>query len=180
MSITNWKDLYLELSGKLRSGVPELNWIDLWANQVNALADEHPFPTPAAFIEFRILEADDEGNLAQQLHTQVDVYLFYETFADTFDGAGNQTQALAYLDMLTAIHRTLHGTSGQTYSEMRRVGMAPVDTGTAGNLYRMSFVCLVTDLSASPELPSAVPGEINISEGEEPPANPEPPLFQIQ
>jgi len=177
-NLQNWQDLYTELAKILTEKVNNLQWVDLWHNQVNFLADEHPFPVPAAFISFRMLSPEDMGENIQEANVQVDIYYFFETFADTFQGSYNINDALDYLSALTEIHKALHGTSGDTYSGMQRTGMQPVDTGSSGNLYRISFSCIVTDISASKEMDQAVPGELNIEKGEAP-GNNSSPLFDI-
>jgi hypothetical protein len=143
----NWSDLYLELANKLKEET-NVRWIDLWHNQINFLEEEHPFPAPAIFLSFRALATQDMGLKIQKVPLQVDVYYFYETFADTNMGAINQSDAMEFLKGLTAIHQSLHGTEGDNYSSMRRVGFAPVDTGSAQNLYVQNFTCELIDQSA--------------------------------
>lgn len=143
-----WTDLYRELAARIGDNLPEVAWIDLWHEQVNYLTEELPFPTPAVFLAFSTVAMDDRGALVQDCNTQVDVYLFYETFSDTYAGSTNQDGALEFLNQLTRIHALLHGSAGQNYSEMRRVDLRREDSGGAGNLYRASFQCLVTDYSA--------------------------------
>ncbi|MFN8238619.1 MAG: hypothetical protein U0T77_10665 [Chitinophagales bacterium] len=140
---------YTELCDLLKTKIPGLKWIDLWHNQVNFLSEEHPFPTPAIFLSFRTLNTEDRGMHVQDADTQVDVYLFYETMADTFKGSYNQQSALAFLQMLNDVHALLHGYSGTNLSEMRHTGFSPVDTGGAGNLYRKSFACNMRDYNAN-------------------------------
>lgn len=144
-----WTDLYLELSNKINDNLHEIRWVDLWHNQVNFLETEHPFPTPAVFFAFRSKIIDDVGNNVQTLTIQVDVYLYFETFDDTYLGSHNQQSALDFLTNLTDIYALLHGTSGENYSEMRRTDIHPVDTGNAGNLYRQVFECVLQDYAAS-------------------------------
>ena len=93
----NWKDLYTELAQRAQD-IPTIEWIDLWHNQVGFLEEEHSFPTPALFIDFRILEAQDQGENQQEAIVQIGLYFFYETFLDTFQGAYNEEDALSYLD----------------------------------------------------------------------------------
>ena len=147
----NIKELYLELSTKISADVPALLWGDLWHNQVNFLDQEHPFPTPAYFLSFRVLGTQDEGQKVQSLKMQVDCYIFYETMADTFEGSFNQDSALAFLDIIESVYASIHGTSGENYSEMRRTGLSAIDTGTAGNLYLQTFECVVVDYAAMKE-----------------------------
>lgn len=156
----NWKDLYQELSKALHKEC-KVKWIDLWHNQVNFLEEEHPFPSPAIFLSFRIVNTQDLGDLNQKAQVQIDVYYFYETFADTNHGAINQNDALEFLDGITKIHQCLHGSEGQNYSSMRRVGFAPVDTGSAQNLYVQNFTCELVDTSAK-RIASQVETELNI------------------
>ena len=164
----NWQNLYLELAEKLSADLnpkeaeiySQLNtiigyetkspirWVDLWHNQVNFLSEELECPTPAVFLAFRTKAVNDLGEKVQQLNLQIDVYLFYETFANTFTGSYNQDDALNFIGILDFINSRMHATSGENYSSMRKIGFAPEDTGNAGNLYRITFECFVNDESA--------------------------------
>jgi hypothetical protein len=163
-----WAQLYEEIANLITTKLPDVQWVDLWHNQVGFLESEHPFPTPAVFLAFRIGKADDLSAKVQDLEVQMDLYYFYETFLDTFQGAFNKVDAIAYLNRLTDIHALLHGTSGETFNECRRVGFAPVDTGSAGNLYRMSFTMNVQDGSAAEVREGAAPGEVLAEKGTAP------------
>ncbi|MEI8087203.1 MAG: hypothetical protein WCG93_13415 [Paludibacter sp.] len=161
-----WSDLYLELSQQITDNLSEIEWCDLWHEQVSYLTSELPFPTPAVFIAFNMLDAEDKGLHGQTCNTQVDFFLFYETFSDTYAGSINQASALDFLKQLTEMHKLFHGTSGTNYSEMRRVDMKREDSGGAGNLYRISFQCIVDDMSAAPQYNDTDVSEVSISRGE--------------
>lgn len=169
--LTSWADLYEELS-QMAVAIEEIAWIDLWHNQVGFLVEEHPFPTPALFFSFRILQGEDLGQKVQQVDLQVDMYYFYETFLDTFQGAYNKTDAIAYLNTLTELHRRFHGAEGNTFTEMTRTGFAAVDTGSAGNLYRLSFSCRGIDFSAAVNYQDVIPAEVNLQVGLRPDDDP--------
>lgn len=168
----NWKDLYTELATRISDNLPQVKWIDMWHNQVNFLDSEHPFPTPAVFLSFRSQDISDTGTRVQQVSLQVDVYLFYETFADTYHGSWNQGSAMAFLDTLNGLQALLHGRSGENYSGMRRISFDPVDTGNAGNLYRISFQCLLADYAAQKTYTDAELEEMNLSKGSAPEEDP--------
>lgn len=165
MALQSWGDLYQELAKKIQENIPAINWVDLWHNQVGFLVDQHPFPTPAVFIAFRILNIEDYSENAQKVTLQIDFYYFYETFLDTYSGAYNQADALNYLEELTAIYKVFHGSYGVNYSEMRRTGLNSVDTGSAGNLYKQTFTCITLDASAMNTFNNVIPGDVIISEG---------------
>jgi hypothetical protein len=145
----NFKNLYLELAQKISDNLPEIEWIDLWHSQVYNLAEEHPFPTPAVFLAFRSAGIKNIGVKVQQVTLQVDVFLFFETFADTYKGGINQDEALAFLQSMDNINRVLHCSSGEHYSSMSRKSFSPLDTGGSSNLYMMTYECLLMDYSAN-------------------------------
>nr|DAR79130.1 MAG TPA: hypothetical protein [Caudoviricetes sp.] len=143
-----WTDLYKEIAARITDNLPEIAWVDLWHEQVNYLTEELPFPVPAVFLAFDTIQTDDRGKLIQDCNTQIDMYLFYETFSDTYTGSLSQNSALVFLNQLTRLHALFHGKSGSTFSAIRRVELRREDSGGAGNLYRISFQCLITDYSA--------------------------------
>ncbi|PWA10958.1 hypothetical protein [Flavobacterium laiguense] len=142
------KNLYLEHEKRISDNIAEIKHVDLWSEQVSFMADEHPFRSPAVFFGYRVLATEDQGEKIQELRLQVDVYLFYETFADTSKGSKKQQKALDFLDLLTKINSCFHATSGNYYSNMRRTGFNPVETGGAGILYVQRYELTMTDDSA--------------------------------
>lgn len=158
----NWKDLYIELAEKISDGLEQVQWVDLWHNQVNFLEEEHPFPSPAVFLQFRSMEIEDQGNKAQKVKLQVDCFVFYETFADTYHDSWNADKALVFIELLNDVYALLHATSGENYSNMKRIGMHPVDTGNAGNLYQISFECTLMDYAAQDEYVNADIEEVEV------------------
>ncbi|MFD2566091.1 hypothetical protein [Pseudotenacibaculum haliotis] len=146
-----WTELYKELATKITENLNQIEWVDLWHNQINFLEEEHPFPTPAVFLSFRSRDLQDTGNKVQQVTLQVDCFLYYETLLDTHAGAYNQDGALNFIESLDHLYALFHGSSGNNYSSMRRLAFNPVDTGNAGNLYQLSFECVLVDYSAMKE-----------------------------
>lgn len=180
-----WSDLYKEIAGRVTANMENIRWVDLWHEQANYLSEELPFPAPAVFIGFNTGAVDDAGKLTQNCTVQIDFFLFYETFSDTYEGSYNRAGALEFMEELTRLHALFHGKSGAGYSAMRRTGMTREDSGGAGNLYRISFECLVTDSSAAElftetENPAA---EIEVAKGEAPAfhdAGAEAPLYDVE
>ena len=165
------KNLYLEHEKRISDNIPEIKHVDLWSEQVSFMADEHPFKSPAVFFGYRVLATDDQGEKTQELRLQVDVYLFYETFADTSKGSKKQSKALAFLDLLTKINACFHATFGNYYSNMRRTGFNSVETGGAGILYVQRYELTMTDDSANElyELMQFVQIEVEVIREEVPP-----------
>lgn len=175
----NWTELYKELCALIKAKVSEVKWQDLWHNQVNFLESEHPFPSPALFYGFRTLEVMDLSKKVQKVPIQVDVYVFFETFADTYDGSWNQESALGFLGILSQVHAAFHGSEGTNYSNMRRKGFSAVDTGGAGNTYLVNFTCEIIDYSAVNPEENANIEEVEIEGGGAPAPTGEFALFSL-
>lgn len=148
--MSTFKNIYKELA-TLLNNIEAVKWIDLWNSQVYNLEGEHPFPAPAVFLAFRSNTMEDAGTKVQKVVAQVDVFLFYETFLDTFKGAYNEDEALDFLNTIDDINAVLHGSDGDNYKSMRRISFSPVDTGGAGNLYSITYECLIVDYTAQKE-----------------------------
>lgn len=144
----NLKNLYLEQQQIITDKVAAIKHVDLWAEQISFLQEEHPFKAPAVFFAYRSNNITDIGLKVQQVNLQVDIYLYYETFADTARASNKQTKALDFLGLLTDINAVFHGLSGTYTKEMRRVGFAPVETGTSNLLYVQRYECYMFDEAA--------------------------------
>lgn len=142
-------EAYKEIALILTNEVTELKWVDMWHNQINFLEEEYAFPFPAVFLSFRAGDMDDIGNGDQNINTFIDVYLAFETLADTYQGAFNQQSALEFGDILQKIHQTLHTRQGDNFGALRRVSFTPLDTGTGIMLYRVTYFSILADCSVS-------------------------------
>lgn len=165
--------LHLELEAKITDKIPTIKHVDLWYEQVSFLQEEQPFFVPAVFFAYRSNQMEDRGLKVQNVILQVDVYFYFETFADTSRGSRSQTKGLNFLKILGEINACFQGSNGENYTEMRRVGYAPVETGTANLLYVQRYECNHVDDSAKVlsetivdpaidiknQAPEAVPGD---------------------
>jgi hypothetical protein len=143
-----FENLYLEQEQLITDKVPEIKHVDLWAEQISFLAEEHPFKAPAVFFAYRSGSMEDIGVKIQKINLQVDVYYYFETFADTARSSNKQAKALDFLKLLSKINACFHGASGTYFKEMRRIAFAPVETGTAGLLYVQRYECYMFDEAA--------------------------------
>ncbi|MGQ1889119.1 hypothetical protein ACT29H_01625 [Thermophagus sp. OGC60D27] len=160
-----WTDLYKELAEVIKTKTPEIEWIDLWLEQVSFLTDELPFQSPAVFISFNTMSCNDKGQLIQNCETQIEFYLFFETSSDTYVGSYNQDSAINFLRILTKLHTAFHGLCGNNFNTMRRVDMRREESGDAGNLYRISFASVLEDASAQAEYDQQSVNEVDLSKG---------------
>lgn len=142
-------EAYKEIARHLVHEVPAIKWIDMWHNQLSFLEDEYAFPFPAVFLAFRAGEMEDMGKGNQNIDTFIDVYLAFETLADTYQGAFNQQSALEFGEILQTVHMALHTRGGEHFGTLRRISFTPIDTGTGILLYRVTYNGIISDCSGS-------------------------------
>lgn len=160
----NWNDLYIEIAKKITEEIQEVRWVDLWHNQIGFLKEEAAFPSPAVFLDFRIINAKDIGQKIQELDLQVSMRVFYETYAETHLGNFNQGKSMSFLKITNDLHKQFHATSGKNYSSMRRVGFNSLDTDSAHNLYLINFTCKVMDSSAEDKIEKGKIGGLDLGD----------------
>lgn len=156
------EQLYLEHSQLVTDKVPEIKHVDLWAEQISFLNEQHPFRAPAVFFAYGSNEMEDLGNKTQRVNLQVDVYYYYETFADTARASKKQPVALDFLKLISKINTCFHGVNGTIFKEMRRVGFSPVETGTSNLLYVQRYTCYMIDDAAKILSDTVKVDEVNI------------------
>lgn len=177
----SWSDLYVEMAEILAADLTEkerekygvlntiegyenatpIRWIDIWNNQVNFLSEELEFPAPAVFFSYRTTNVIDLTEKVQQITLQIDCFYFYETLSNSFQGSFNKVEAIRFLKVMDFINGRFHGTSGDTYNSMRKIGFNPEDSGGSGNLYKIVFECIIRDESAATDIEEGAFTDIN-------------------
>lgn len=149
-----YKDIYQEVAQIINEKMPEIKWVDLWANQTDYFDEELPFTLPAIFIEFNAYDISDKGKLAQIIELEIIFHIAYETMAESYQGSYNQDSALQILESLIKLHQTFHGESGENFSRMRRSDAKQEING--GNIlqYAITYTTVISDQSASKEFGS--------------------------
>jgi len=175
----NIKKTYIELA-EIVSTLPAVKWVDLWSNQTDMFDMELPFPFPAVFIEINSDNIESIGELAQDINAFVTLHVAYETLAETYKGSYNQNTALAFFDLLTELHKLLHGVNGENFGEMNRVSLRAEQTGDNIIQYEMTYNTVIRDYSAVKQYEQeTVSGGLGVEQGEKP-EQPTNNFFQIE
>lgn len=175
--------MYLELADLITGRVDEVEWLDLWSDQITYLDEQYAFPFPAVFLSFRTESMATLPDDIQTIDAYLELTVASHTLADSYEGSFNQETALAFMELLNALHVQLQGTSGNNFSALDRVGMVPVETGGNIIVYRMTYRMQLQDYSAQAyrlsQQGTVTDPDLKV---EEPPANPpagDEPLFEI-
>ena len=143
----SWAEALKEISAIIRL-IPEIKYLDLWAEQTNDPSEQYPFPIPAAFIEISTPKIDDLGQNIQDLEAHVKVYLLYIPVYDTHR-EDNTYDLDVFGELLKKINVALQGISGQNFSTTTRIaGPSREHAQPYEWLYSQTFKTIIRDYSA--------------------------------
>ncbi len=111
------KQLYMAIANHIKAKVPAIKYIALWNEHLAEIQAGTAWPTPSLFIEFEQYQVRQLANHACQAHVGIRLHVITRTVV-TPAGACDQAQAvaLAYFDLLDAVHAAMATLTGQTFT----------------------------------------------------------------
>lgn len=110
------KQIYLAICTALTEQVTDVKFIDLWNENITALAGGAAWPTPAVFVEFEPIQWRQHqlGNRRAEIAVRLHVI----TRAVAYNGSNDerQEQALAYFDLIDQINAAMQGLRGTNFA----------------------------------------------------------------
>ncbi|MBQ9187340.1 MAG: hypothetical protein IJ144_05905 [Prevotella sp.] len=109
------KQLFLAIVNRLTEKVPELQFIDLWNEQL-ATIQGNTWPLPAVFIEFEQYDVHQQANHVRT--AEISVRLHIITRAVNYNGSKDErmNQALAIFDLIDNINAAMQGLCGDCFA----------------------------------------------------------------
>lgn len=123
---------------------PFVKWTDMWKNQVTKLRNKYPFNYPAAFISIRNIPWQDMTFNVKQGTATIDIYVFFDLWQDTFEGASDKNDSMAILDQLETVANDLHWLENDfIISELTQIGEEDLTDRYERPAHRLTFACEV-------------------------------------
>lgn len=110
------KQIFQAICTRLTERVPEIQFIDLWNNNVAALNGGAVWPIPAVFVEFEVIEWRQQNNGARRGDVPVRLHIVTRTIATHGHNDPKMPDALAFLDLIERINTAMQGLRGDNFS----------------------------------------------------------------
>ena len=110
------KQIFQAIGRRIAERVPDVKFIDLWNNNVAALAGGAVWPTPALFVEFEEIEWRQQGNAARMGNVAVRLHIITRAVTTNGHNDQRQAQALAYLDLIDRVNAAMQGLRGEHFA----------------------------------------------------------------
>lgn len=89
--------------------IPNLRWVDKQMGQFNHPELSQLVPLPAILIGFRKTNWQSESRRVQRGDSVLTFWVYFENYADSFQGSMNQDLALQFFEFNEAVHQALQG-----------------------------------------------------------------------
>jgi hypothetical protein len=156
------EQLYLTLGTYIKNSLvnndddPIFKFVDLWSEQTEYKGDDEeddeelPFDLPACFVDINVPQMNDIGMYGKEYDTEIDLYITFDTLADTHIGASNQSSALGLFALALKCFEQLNGyTDNDFKGTLNGVGFVRYKTRSNLIMYKLRFTTLLRDQSAT-------------------------------
>ena len=110
------KQIFKAICDRLAEKTPDVAFIDLWNDNVNALNGGTAFPFPAVFVEFETIEWRQQGNSARMGDVAVRLHTVTRTVATNGSKDSRMEEALAYFDLIDRINAAMERLGGENFA----------------------------------------------------------------
>ena len=110
------KQIFQAICARLAEHVPDIQFIDLWNNNVATLNGGAVWPMPAVFVEFEVIEWRQQNNGARRGDVAVRLHIVTRAIATHGHTDPKMPDALAFLDLIERINTAMQGLRGDNFS----------------------------------------------------------------
>ena len=160
------KQLFLAIVQRLTEKVPQVQFIDLWNEQVATIQTGSTWPLPAVFIEFEAYDVHQQANHVRT--AEVPVRLHIVTRAQNYNGSKDErmTCALAYFDLIDDINRAMTGLCGELFATFQHTASATNHNHAELIESIERWTTRITDASAMRSRGQHIGATLKLTEGE--------------
>lgn len=110
------KQIFQAICTRLAERVPDIQFIDLWNNNVATLSGGAVWPLPAVFVEFEQIEWRQQNNGARRGDVAVRLHIVTRSVATHGHTDPKMPDALAFLDLIERINTAMQGLRGENFA----------------------------------------------------------------
>lgn len=110
------KQIFKAICTRLTERVPDIQFIDLWNNNIATLSGGTVWPLPAVFVEFETIEWRQQGNSSRRGDVAVRLHIVTRTIATHGASDPNMSDALGFLDLIDHINAAMQGLRGDNFA----------------------------------------------------------------
>lgn len=110
------KQIFQAICARLTERVPDIQFIDLWNNNVQTLNGGAVWPLPAVFVEFETIEWRQQNNGARRGDVAVRLHIVTRAIVTHGHDDPKMPDALGFLDLIDRINAAMQGLREDNFS----------------------------------------------------------------
>lgn len=110
------KQIFQAICVRLTERVPDIQFIDLWNNNVQTINGGAVWPLPAVFVEFEQIEWRQQNNAARRGDVAVRLHIITRAIATHGHDDPKISDALGFLNLIDQINAAMQGLRGDNFT----------------------------------------------------------------
>ena len=110
------KQIFQAICTRLAERVPDIQFIDLWNNNVATLSGGAVWPLPAVFVEFEQIEWRQQNNGCRRGDVAVRLHLVTRAVVTHGHADPKMPGALEFLDLIDRMNAAMQGLRGENFA----------------------------------------------------------------
>ena len=110
------KTLFQSICEQIKSEVPDIQFLDLWNDNVQNLAGGALWPTPAVFVEFEQIEWKQQGRHGRMGNVAVRLHIVTREVQHNGSEDSRIDEALQRFDLIRQVNTAMQTLSGQGFT----------------------------------------------------------------
>ena len=137
------KSIHDNITNRIKA-LNEYDWIDIWKAQLDRGSNSYPHGFPCAFVSINTINYEDITRNVKEGRVIIDVYLFFNTHGDTFEGASDKAETFAIIDIVERTGEAIHWIEeGETIREITQISEDDLTTRYNRPAYKLSFETII-------------------------------------
>lgn len=121
-------------------------WTDVWKAQVGVKDNkekQYPFNFPAGFVSIKRIVWQDMTLNAKEGTVDIEVFVFFNKFGDTFEGATDKDNSFADIDTVETIADDLHWLEDSPFKELTQTAEEDLTERYERPAWKLTFQTIV-------------------------------------
>ena len=123
-----------------------LEWVDMFKGQFgakDAKEKQYPYNFPAGFVSVRNIAWVDEVNDNKTGTVTIDVWLVFNIFGDTFEGATDKDDSFTIIDTVENVADGLHWIEESPFKELTQISEEDLTEPYERPVFKLTFQTIV-------------------------------------
>lgn len=110
------KEIFMAIVKQLKEQVKEIQYIDLWNEQLAEIKGENAWPTPSVFVEFEQYEVRQMANHVRTADVSVRLHIITRAVPYNSNDTERMAAALSYFDTIDRVNASMSTLSGNCFT----------------------------------------------------------------